>query len=413
MYTLPGNGKTSQSGKSASESLHCCRNNHRLASRPHSQNRLQVEELSFRENKLFRGLPRHVLDEIAPTLRAFEPDEVIFREGDPAECLFLLASGTVRISKRGRGGRQETLAFFEAGDFFGEMGLYGQTTRSARATAVSSVTVGCLDKEPFERLLAASPAEVVTNLLTENVARLRDTDARLIREMLEAERLSLIGSMLSTIIHDIRSPLSIVRGAADLLAEGPGPEKRAKYTGMLRRSVDRIADMVQELLDYSRGTTKLRLERVPPRELVQELADEVFAGIPSDIILDIRIGYDEPITMDRSRFFRVLQNIIKNAVEAMPDGGNLSLVLSADGPNARFEVSDEGRGIPRDLLPQIFEPFVTYGKSGGTGLGMAIAKSVVEAHQGSIRVESEEGKGTTFTIEIPLVGLEGVVAGAS
>lgn len=332
----------------------------------------------------------------------FEAGEIIFREGDLAECLFLIDSGSVRISKEGRGSQQETLKYFEAGDFFGEMGLYGHTTRSARATAVGPVVVGCLDRDVFEDLLHSTPVQLVENLLKESVSRLRDTDTHFIQEVLEAERLSLVGSMLSTIVHDIRGPLSIIRGAADLLSGDLPDSKRIKYTDMLRRGVDRIADMTQELLDYSRGTTHLNLESVSPKDLIGELEEEVLQSlVASGIQVHFAIGYDEPIPVDRRRFFRVLHNIVKNAAEAMPGGGTLTITVEQADETAVFQVRDTGVGIPPDVLPTIFEPFVTHGKAGGTGLGMAIVESVVVAHRGRIRVDSSPGEGTCFTIELP------------
>lgn len=368
-----------------------------------------MKSTSIEGNRLFQGIPAPILADLCPEPEKYGPGDVIFREGDPAECLYLIESGTVRISKIGRGERQETLAYIEAGDFFGEMGLYrGQSTRAARATAVDDVSLGMLDRAAFESLLEVAPGVLVTNLLTVSVERLRDTDSRFIREMLENERLSLIGSMLSSIVHDIRGPLSVILGAADLLSmEGMTPDKREKYSGMVRRSVDRISNMVQEVLDYSKGMTRLNLEAIRPAELIDELNEEVMSHLTaSGIEVRISVDYDEPVTLDRDRFYRVIQNIVKNAAEAMPDGGELEVgVQRRDDNLLEFRIVDTGVGIPDHILPTIFEPFVTHGKSGGTGLGMAIAKSVVEAHEGSIAVESEPGVGTRFWIRLPLNGI--------
>ena len=361
-----------------------------------------MTEPNFIENKLFRGIPSELAASVTPRPARFEAGDIVFRDGDPAECLFLIETGTVRISKQGRGGRQETLAYFGPRDFFGEMGLYGGTTRSAQATAVGPVVVGCLERRDFEELLRAEPVRLVENLLQESVSRLRETDAHLIREMLEAERLSLVGSMLSAIVHDIRGPLSVIRGSADLLAEERDDGRRLKYTAMLRRGVDRIADMTQELLDYARGTTRLNLESVSPRAIMGELDEEVLRPLASSgIDIHFAVGFDDPIPIDRRRFFRVLHNIVKNAAEAMPQGGRLTITVEGVDGRAVFRIADTGVGIPADVLPTIFEPFVTHGKAGGTGLGMAIVHSVVEAHGGTILVESTPGKGTSFTITLP------------
>jgi signal transduction histidine kinase len=114
------------------------------------------------------------------------------------------------------------------------------------------------------------------------------------------------------------------------------------------------------------------------------------------------------VRVDLGRFVRVLLNLIKNSVEAMPKGGVLRLELLQLENTAIFRVADTGGGIPPELLPKIFEPFVTYGKSKGTGLGMAIVKSVVEAHGGIIEIRSKVGVGTTVEITLPTLAPESV-----
>ena len=105
--------------------------------------------------------------------------------------------------------------------------------------------------------------------------------------------------------------------------------------------------------------------------------------------------------MDSARFIRVLCNLIKNAREAMPGGGILTISTDLVDNQVVLRISDTGIGIPADLMPKLFEPFVTQGKSHGTGLGMAIAKSVVTAHDGKISVQSVQGNGTTVEIRLP------------
>ncbi|HUE97400.1 MAG TPA: HAMP domain-containing sensor histidine kinase, partial [Longimicrobiaceae bacterium] len=192
-------------------------------------------------------------------------------------------------------------------------------------------------------------------------------------------------------------------GAADLLSGELDEMKRLKYAGLLRRGVDRITDMTQELLEYARGTTQLEFEKVSPRILIAELEEEVLRPLTgAGIQVHFAIGFDDPIRVDRRRFFRVLHNIVKNAAEAMPQGGTITITVEAMDDRAVFRVADTGVGIPPEVLPTIFEPFVSHGKAGGTGLGMAIVHSVVEAHGGTILVESTPGEGTSFTIAIPI-----------
>ena len=358
----------------------------------------------FDSNRLFQGIPPEILDLAAkiPETESFDADEVIFCEGNPADCMYLIASGSVRISKRGRGGQQETLSFLGEGDFFGEMALYDPEPRSAQATAAQPTVLGRIRKSGFDQLLALAPGQISINLTKEIIKRLRSTNTHFIQEMMEAERLSLVGSMASTIIHDFKNPMSVILNAADMLAERTDDRQLTRVAGLIRRSVDRMLGMTQELLDFSRGTASLEMELVPISQLLEELDDQALHRLSSaGIEVQKQIEYDRDLMVDRSRFVRLLLNIIKNAAEAMPGGGECRIEIAERGDHVVFRVSDTGCGIPDEILPRIFEPFVTHGKASGTGLGMAIAKAVVEAHRGRITVESTPGVGTSFEIAIP------------
>ena len=308
----------------------------------------------------------------------------------------------MRISKRGRGGQQETLTYLEAGDFFGEMALYDPEPRSAQATAAEATRLGRIGEPGFAQLLALAPGEISTNLTREIIKRLRNANTHFIHQMMEAERLSLVGSMASSIIHDFKNPMSVIQNAAELLTERTHDPQMVRFARMIRRSADRMLGMTQEILDYSRGTTSLHLESVAIDQLLEELDDQAFLRLPlTGIRVEKQIHYEGELHVDRSRFVPLLLNIIKNAAEAMPEGGVCRFSVEGRGDKVVFSIADTGCGIPEELLPRIFEPFVTHGKPEGTGLGMAIATAVVEAHQGTITVESKPGAGTTFDIAIP------------
>ena len=359
--------------------------------------------IRFDTNRLFRDISGNLLEMASaiPEVASFEDEEVIFREGDLPDAMYLVASGAVRISTRGRGGQQETLSYVEPDNFFGEMALLDPEPRSAQATAAQRAVLGRIDQSRMDRLLTLAPREITANLTREIVRRLRSANVHLIQEMMDAERLSVIGSMTSGIVHDLKNPMGVITGVADLLAESSDPAL-VKYAGMLRRASDRVLTMVQELLDFSRGTAQLHLRSVTVGHLLAELDDQVLHRLPqSGIHVEREVRYTGTLSLDTDRFIRVLLNLIKNAMEAMPSGGRLSLAVHADGDQAVFTVADTGHGIPEHILPKIFDPFVTHGKAQGTGLGMAIAKSIVEAHGGTIAVSSNPGHGTRFTIRLP------------
>jgi signal transduction histidine kinase len=138
---------------------------------------------------------------------------------------------------------------------------------------------------------------------------------------------------------------------------------------------------------------------------MHELDAQMTRLVPDEIVLMRDCDPSTQITVDVGRFARMLLNLVKNAIEAMPNGGILRIAVRRQGSVAVFRVSDTGCGIEPDLQAKIFEPFVTFGKSKGTGLGMAIVKSVVEAHGGTIFVHSEVGVGTSIEISIPAIAV--------
>ena len=155
----------------------------------------------FGANKLFEGIPPAQVEALALAPRAVEVRRgtIIFEEGDPAEAMFLIGHGRVQISKRGRGGKQETLTWLERNDFFGEMALYDPAPRSARATAAEDTILGRVGLAEFQSALEHAPPRLHLNLTRWTIRRLRENDHLLIDQLLAAERLSLVGSMAAMI----------------------------------------------------------------------------------------------------------------------------------------------------------------------------------------------------------------------
>lgn len=138
------------------------------------------------------------------------------------------------------------------------------------------------------------------------------------------------------------------------------------------------------------------------------LAAEVEQQAQADrtgVSLQVDVAYDGDIVVDRDALVRALLNLVRNALEATPAGGRVTLRLARDDDGATLviDVADSGRGIPAELLPTIFEPFVTHGKQGGIGLGLANVRTIVEAHGGTIAVDSSPGSGTRFRARLPVV----------
>ena len=359
---------------------------------------------AFLHNHLLTDIGPVAYTEIAAAIRPirFHPGEIIFEENDPGDSLYLIAEGSVKISKKGRGGQQETLAYLMAEDFFGEMALIDTGKRSAQAAAVDGVLVGRIDRQGWNLLLRVAPNQVMSNFTKTVTARLRQNNQHFINEMMRNERLSLIGTTISSIVHDMNNPISCILGACHVISGTNHDETTTKMAALINDAVDSMWAMTNELIDFSRGSTQLKLESIKVGELIHKLNQDFAKCRP---IVDVRIEvlYDGRINVDRHRIMRVFSNLIKNAREAMArtDEKTLRFIVKRVDAKLRFEISDTGCGIPAQLLPRIFEPFVSHGKANGTGLGLAISKSVVEAHRGSISVKSSD-TGTIFTIELPL-----------
>jgi signal transduction histidine kinase len=359
----------------------------------------------FLDNALFDGLPAALREAAAalPVPVHAAEGKTIFDEGEPGDALYVVASGCVRISMKGRAGEQETLHFVPAGDFFGEMAVCEPGSRSARATATEDTVLGRVDSATFQSLVELSPVTVTRNLLGTTIRRLRGADELLMRRTLESERLSLLGTMLGGVMHDIGNALSSVTLVSSALEERAGDVELQTYSGYLSRAAKRITEMSREVLEFSRGTPRLDLELVPVAALLLELDELALRLLPArGIAVERRIDFRGSLWIDLGRFARAVVNLIKNAAEAMPDGGTLTISLREEEGHAVLGVRDTGRGISPELLPRIFEPFVTHGKAGGTGLGMPIVRNIVAAHGARISVESEPGRGTSFTLSLPL-----------
>lgn len=358
----------------------------------------------FRANQLLGGMSDAAFERFSSEIVIvhFAPDELIFEEGSPGDCVYLIAAGSVKISKKGRGGQQETLTYLSEGDFFGEMALVDDGLRSAQASAHDDCILGRIDQSGWALLLQVAPNEVLGNFTRAITRRLRQNNQHFIEEVMRNERLSMLGATVSSIVHDMNNPLSSILAACELMlvrSVDPLVEQMAR---LISDSVHRMDLMTRELVEFSRGTTQLNVRPTSGSELLASLAHEfeecraVNIEVKTDVLEDCEMHLDAP------RMLRVFSNLLRNAREAMQtSGGEVRFRVECSGDVASFEVTDTGCGIAADVLPRVFEPFVTHGKAHGTGLGLAISKSIVDAHGGKIAVQSTENVGTTFSITIP------------
>ena len=231
-------------------------------------------------------------------------------------------------------------------------------------------------------------------------------NARMAQEMVQNERLSAVGRMSSTILHDIRGPMGTVRLYAELIKQGSGARKPAEMADAMIRQIDSLNALAQDTLDFAKGVSNLRLETVELGPTLNRLLNVLEADMASHSITLVRsFDYTGTCTLDVDKLARVLYNLTGNAADVMPDGGTMTIRTRAQEGFIAIEVADSGPGIPDEIRTRLFEPFFTHGKKHGTGLGLSIVKKIVEDHHGRVEVESTSGQGATFRVLYPRVSL--------
>lgn len=372
-----------------------------LRETPNARRRTLMNQ-AFLSNRLFREFPANVLTSIPISEKEYGPGAIIFGEGQPGVTLMLVGRGRVQISKSGRQGQQESLATIERDDFFGEFAMIDHGPRSACATALEPSLIGEIDQKTFNQLMQSAPDTLLKNFLGVVVERLRETNAKFIEQLLQSERLSLLGTMVSSIIHDFKNPMSAILSSADYLGKQASSDTTRRLAEIIQASVIRMVDMTEELLDFARGNINLRPTPTSTQRLLELLDQEILNRIrESGVRVEVQRAEAGQLLLDERRLVRCLTNIVKNAKEAIGSEGTIRIQMRDADPSLAISIEDDGPGVPEAIRGRMFEPFVTYGKKDGTGLGMAISKATMDAHGGQIWLESETKRGAIFHLLVP------------
>jgi GAF domain-containing protein len=238
---------------------------------------------------------------------------------------------------------------------------------------------------------------LVSELAAHHVAVAGDRERRA-RE----QRLVTIGQLLSGVMHDLKTPLSIISGYAQLMAMETDPVERQKNCRVLLDQFANIDAMTREVLDFAKGKVELLKRKVLVNVFVTGLTEYLKKDLEDrGISLLVRARYTGAWRFDEVKVRRAVVNVARNAAQAMGKGGRFTLHVAKVGARLVFRMSDTGPGIPAEIRDRLFESFATHGKEDGTGLGLAIVKRIAEEHGGTISFRTVAGKGTTFSLALP------------
>jgi signal transduction histidine kinase len=356
--------------------------------------------------------------------RAYPAGSLICREGAFEETFYIIGAGEVEFTKRFTDDEERRLRRGGPGVYFGEMALVQRSARNANVRALTDVAALEIDKSAFAEAIQANPA-MMLDIMRTVIERMRSNDAAALDEMRrqkdeiekaydqlryqERQRTE----FLTTLAHELRTPLTSACGYMQLIqtgmmsgpAQGMGLEK-------IRANLDRIVSLVNDLLFIQeQDLIEPTLRPVSLPALVAVVADELReAARAQGAQIILQVLPDLPaLQADPDGLARAFTKLLDNSIKFSPNGGQITIEARTRGLWIEVVFADQGVGIADSLRPRLFERFARTDRIGdrlfeGIGLGLAIAKHIVESHGGSITVESSVGRGSAFTVHLPLDG---------
>lgn len=332
--------------------------------------------------------------------------ELLFEEDSEPDALYLTLEGTVHFTKLRKDGSRQQVSESAEGGFFGEVGVFTGEKRALGAVAATDAVVARVPEATVKKII--EDAEPVRKILESVIHHLNNTTRHYVEDVMRSEKLSLVGTMVSSILHDFKNPFSIISLGAHVIRQRYGDDdpRTDKICANIESQIRRMVDMANDLAAFARGDEEIEIAHVSIAQLFacfRELNGPFFHHESITIEME-----DNGLALqgDATKLLRVLQNLVSNSIDALGDtlaegeAGHIAVRATDSGDSLILTVADNGPGIPDEIKDTLFEPFVTHGKSEGTGLGTAIVQSIVEAHQGEIDFDTGPS-GTTFTIRLP------------
>ncbi len=321
--------------------------------------------------------------------------------------------GTVRLGFSTEGMRQRVweiqVVILKVGLSAVVAGILGACILANRITVpVSTIVRGALKASAGNlshriQVTTGDELERLANHFNDMMDRIKQSQ----EERIRTERLAAVGTMVNTIVHDCRTPITVIKGFASVLSDYDlSAEKKQECLAFIHFEVERMERMLDEILQFANDKgTPSSLETCDLNQFLRNCCVEIqalFRDTGTRFVQEL--NGDARVTIDKDKFRRALLNIAVNAKEALKREGTFSIHTETRHDQACIRLTDNGAGIPANLQATLFQPFFTQGKRTGFGLGMSITKKIIDDHSGSIAVESQVGQGTSFLVSIPVAG---------
>lgn len=380
----------------------------------------------LKSSSLFKNLTKEQIIFIAPNFepKKFAAGDVIFDDGsDQTNGMYIIAVGSIKIYKNLPGDevRQQAIAVLPAGSFFGEMALLDEEIRSAGAVALDECELLYLSKQSFNTIIGQNlelAHEILTRISKVMSKRLRDTN-NLFREVVSwgyrarKEVRDLKSNFLSTISHELRTPIHSIQGFSSLMRDSDNvdEEMKQKFIEVILTESKRLGDLINDLISLAEieyGAIVLARRPTDLSALIEKALDRYKPeAVEKKINFQLLIPASLPeVTVDSNRLLQSVEHLIENAIKFTPFKGEIKIEVANMKNSVEIMVTDSGEGIPVKFHERIFDKFYQIDQSTtraveGAGIGLSLARHIVELHGGTISVLSKEGEGSTFKISFP------------
>lgn len=372
--------------------------------------------MKLQEHPLFSAFHTDKAKELiqATQQHNYKPGELIFKQGDRSDCLYIILEGEVVFNKVLEDGKLQEISVAHEGEMFGEIGVITHQPRSLSASAQTKAKLAIIPEKEFVETLGGATTGPIGQIFRGIIKHLKLTTEHYVDDILEKEKMAIVGKMVNALIHDFKNPFSIINMSAQLIAGEHSDDLTQELCHNIEEQIHHMLIMASEISEFSKGKQNLTVSPCNLKNLVERFLElNPLIGKNEQIELEINVPSIE-IEAEDIKLLRVFQNLIVNAIDACSptnqDGSTnanankkskVTVTAEDKGDEVLITFSDNGLGIPEEIQGTFFKPFVSMGKEKGTGLGTAIAKSIIESHKGSIHFKTQKNKGTIFYVTLP------------